>query len=356
MEIVRCDSIPPLAAEWDELADRADAPPWLRPGWAAAWWEAFGTGTLELVGLRDGGRLEALAPLVRTGAGLRSPTNWHSPGWGLVAVEESARDELARELYRVRARYLDVSFLFGDEPSRGALTRAASDAGFRVLEQTLYQSPYVAVTGPWDEFRPQRSSTARNVRKRRRKLEEEGELEFAVVSGGDSLAGQLQEAYAIEASGWKGERGTAISSSPETLRFYEEVARWAAERSWLRLATLRFDGRLIAFALNLESGRRLYTLKSGYDDTMRAHGPGIIMRRDLLEHTFTNGLDAYEFLGVATDQKLQWTATCHDVHRLQAFASSPAGLARWGAYRFGRPLAQAARSRARAARQRLRRG
>jgi len=35
-------SISPLAAEWDDLADRTSAPPFLRPGWFAAWEEAFG--------------------------------------------------------------------------------------------------------------------------------------------------------------------------------------------------------------------------------------------------------------------------------------------------------------------------
>src|SRR5438105_12628854 len=42
------DEIEPLAREWDDLADRVSAPPFLRSGWTAAWWLAFGRGHLEV--------------------------------------------------------------------------------------------------------------------------------------------------------------------------------------------------------------------------------------------------------------------------------------------------------------------
>jgi CelD/BcsL family acetyltransferase involved in cellulose biosynthesis len=43
---------------WDALADRAGAAPFLRPGWIAAWWRAFGRGRLEILTAGSGGRLD----------------------------------------------------------------------------------------------------------------------------------------------------------------------------------------------------------------------------------------------------------------------------------------------------------
>jgi len=42
MEYRVLDSIEPIAPEWDDLATRAGAPLFLRPGWFQAWWNALG--------------------------------------------------------------------------------------------------------------------------------------------------------------------------------------------------------------------------------------------------------------------------------------------------------------------------
>src|SRR5262249_41813831 len=52
--VERHGDIGPLAREWEELADRVQAVPWVRPGWVAAWWRAFGKGALEVLAVRRG--------------------------------------------------------------------------------------------------------------------------------------------------------------------------------------------------------------------------------------------------------------------------------------------------------------
>ena len=42
----------PILAEWDELANRCGASVFLRPGWLAAWWRAFGRRWLDLITTR----------------------------------------------------------------------------------------------------------------------------------------------------------------------------------------------------------------------------------------------------------------------------------------------------------------
>jgi CelD/BcsL family acetyltransferase involved in cellulose biosynthesis len=45
-------SLEAVAGEWQRLADATGAAPFLRPGWFAAWWGAFGTGRPEILALR----------------------------------------------------------------------------------------------------------------------------------------------------------------------------------------------------------------------------------------------------------------------------------------------------------------
>jgi hypothetical protein len=43
-----------FAAEWDDLADRTGAPPWLRRGWLESFWRAFGGTPRPVVHRRQG--------------------------------------------------------------------------------------------------------------------------------------------------------------------------------------------------------------------------------------------------------------------------------------------------------------
>src|SRR5690349_376775 len=99
-----------LAPEWDELATRVGALPYLRPGWVAAWWRAFGEGELEIHALRRGGRLAAVLPMARQGDALRSAANVHTPASGVLAEDAGAAAELLRTLFG-RARLVSIESL-----------------------------------------------------------------------------------------------------------------------------------------------------------------------------------------------------------------------------------------------------
>jgi hypothetical protein len=92
------------------------------------------------------------------------------------------------------------------------------------------------------------------------------------VRGNDGTSGLdalLDEGFRVEGAGWKGQTGTVIIASSTTRRFYTQVARWAAERGWLRLCFLRLDGHPVAFDYNVHAGRVYYGLKGGYDEAFR---------------------------------------------------------------------------------------
>ena len=90
------ETLEPLEREWDDLADRAGAGPFLRPWWFRSWWRVFGNGEPRIVTLRRGGRLAALLPLyANSGHRLHSMTNVHSCHFGTLAEDVPAADELA---------------------------------------------------------------------------------------------------------------------------------------------------------------------------------------------------------------------------------------------------------------------
>jgi CelD/BcsL family acetyltransferase involved in cellulose biosynthesis len=338
--------IEPLAAEWDELADRVNAAPFLRPDWVAAWRAAFGAGTLEVLTVRRDGSLRAVLPLQRHDGTVASPTNGHTPQFGILAVDRRATCEAVAGLLERRTPRVTLSFLdpAGDEVAE--LRRGAADAGYRVLSRTLERSPYVRVEENWDGYRKRlKGKMVAELRRRRRRLEELAELSFEVVDTSRELDRLLEEGFSLEHSGWKLERATAIVSNPATRAFYTNVARWAVERGWLRLAFLRVGGRPIAFQYGIEANGVYYFLKGGYDQEYHRFAPGQLLVQAMLERAFSLGLARFEFLGVDDDWKLAWTSTLREWQRVDLFGPSPHGRAQWALEAYGRPIARRARLR-----------
>ncbi len=330
-----------LASEWEELADATGAPPFLYPQWIEAWWRAFGSGELEVPVERVNGGLTALLPLVRRRGSLQSPTNWHTPTFGVLASDSAAAESLLGRLLARRVHRLSLGFLERENGDLERCVAAAAAAGCRIAVRTLERSPYLGVEGGWaraEDSLP--AKLVRDVRRRRRRLVELGAVAVDVQDGGERLAELLDEGFLLEGSGWKAAQQTAIRSEPSTERFYREIAAWAAARGWLRLAFIRLDGRPLAFQFGFEHGRVYYFLKGGYDPSFDRFSPGKLLVHAMLARAFGSGLRSFEFLGHAEPWKLEWTQTCRERVAFQAFAPSFAGSLEWLAQAYGRPLAR----------------
>jgi CelD/BcsL family acetyltransferase involved in cellulose biosynthesis len=335
--------VEPLAAEWELLADRCRATPFLRPAWVDAWWRAFGRGTFEAVAIRRSGRLVALAPLSRRSGALRSTTNFHTPLFGLLAEDAEARRTLVSTLFDSGVRRLTVGFLDGRGRDLAELTAAAERTERRVAVRTLARAPYLDITTTWEAYERSLSRNVRgDVRRCRRRLAETGPVSFDVADGSERLDEMLSEGFRLEAAGWRTTLGTAIVSQPETEQFYRDIAAWAAERGWLRLAFLRVDGRPIAFQYAIEDGQVYYALKGGYDPRYGQFSPGKLILHSTLSRAFGTGLARYEFLGDQAQYKLVWTGASRELVLFHGYARSATGLADWALHVYGRPLAKSA--------------
>jgi CelD/BcsL family acetyltransferase involved in cellulose biosynthesis len=341
--VERHDAVAPIADEWDALAARLGAAPFLRPGWTEAWVDAFDARGVRVLAARRGSELAGVLPLHRTrGRALAGTANAHSPLAGSLADGIGAAKALADALLAIPHARADFAYADASDPVLAELRRRRPS-----IARVQAEQPYVDTSGDAEAYiaglpRKHRKELGRL----RRKLEATGELSFEFADGSERLDELLEEGFAIEGSGWKSESGTAINSSPAERRFYTRVAQWAARSGWLRLAFLRLDGRPIAFDLCLDSGGAFYALKGGFDTEFRRLGPGVVLTHESIARAFADpGLRSYEFLGTTDEYKLAWTEKTRPRMRVQAFSRSPLGLAQLAAWRYGRPLAKRVLSR-----------
>jgi len=332
-----------LEREWEDLARATAAPPFSYPRWHVAWADAFAGRRLTVVTARRSRELVALAPVVSARGVVRASANWHTPRYGLLARDDEALAALAHFLVTRPRRRLDLTLLDEREPSLAALADAAQSARRSTVERRVARQPYVDVSGDLDAFcdaLPRKQ--LKELGRLERRMRDLGEPALAVNDGSDGLDAALADGFRLESSGWKRKRGEAIASTPPLRAFYTDVARWAAERGWLRLAFLEIDGRRVAFDYCLEAGDDLFVLKGGFDPELRRVSPGVMLTWAMLKEAFARDVSRYELLGDVDAYKMSWTDRTRPMWRVQVFGRGALGTAERLAWSRGRPLAKAA--------------
>ena len=240
-------------------------------------------------------------------------------------------------------------------PTHRALAAAAARAGRPLMARTVETQAQIDLTGGWDDYWAALGSKLRNdVKRRRRRLEELGEVRVTPYEPA-SLDAALDEAFRIEASGWKGREGTAIADRGEEERFQRLLARWADSRGWLRLWFLRLDGRPIAFRLGIEASGVFTSFKIGYLEEYAAQSPGKVLEAAVIESLHGGDCRRFDYAGDMSAHKDRFATGSRPLLELSSFPASllgRAGHAAAGLRARAVPVAKRARDRLRELRRR----
>ena len=154
-----------------------------------------------------------------------------------------------------------------------------------------------------------------------------GAVALKRVDDAEGLDVALAEFLALEASGWKGQGGSAIALDPALVQFYARVARDAAARGGLAVRALTLDGRAIAVHLGIVHRGVYYLPKTAYDERLGQVSPGQLLQREVIAECEARGLARFDFLGPDMDWKRDW-APAHAPHDwLYVYRPSFAGRA-----------------------------
>ncbi|MEN1959339.1 GNAT family N-acetyltransferase [Luteimonas sp. MJ246] len=115
------------------------------------------------------------------------------------------------------------------------------------------------------------------LRRKERRLAEEGALGYRTMSDGDDLTTWLENFMDVEASGWKGRAGTAMGADAARRAFVLAACRAAHARGQLHMLALELDGRPIAMKCNFISGNQAFTFKIAYEEAHARHSPGVLI-------------------------------------------------------------------------------
>jgi CelD/BcsL family acetyltransferase involved in cellulose biosynthesis len=121
----------------------------------------------------------------------------------------------------------------------------------------------------------------KEFRRLERRLGECGALRYDALQPGAAAHGWIDEFMQLEASGWKGQRGSALRCSDHGKRFFIQAASAAARRGRLMMLALRLNDRAVAMKCNFLADDGGYAFKIAHDEAYGHYSPGALLE---LEH------------------------------------------------------------------------
>jgi CelD/BcsL family acetyltransferase involved in cellulose biosynthesis len=303
------DALAPLAAvaagQWRALADRAVEPNgYYLPDWELAV-NASARGRTGVSALtawsesslpHDGAaRLIGLMPMISFWRAFKIPLPAlvSADPYGTLCtplldreMASEAVDRLMMQARKAGAHALLLRDVALDGAAMQAITGTLQQSGMR---PRLLQSHFRAcldATGDADELLRDAlgAKKLKDLRRQRHRLAEHGAVHFEVAHTPDDVAAAVENFLALEASGWKAKRGTALAQDEGDARFVRRATVALAEHNQCEIVTLRAGDTPVAAAVVLRHQDRAFYFKLGVDERFAKLSPGVQLTLDLTRH------------------------------------------------------------------------
>jgi CelD/BcsL family acetyltransferase involved in cellulose biosynthesis len=124
----------------------------------------------------------------------------------------------------------------------------------------------------------------KELRRQRHRIEEHGAVSFTVARSPQEVASATEIFLELEASGWKGKRGTALIQTAGDAAFIRRATVALAERGQCEIVSLRAGETPVAAGVVLRHDTRAFFFKLGVDERFAKFSPGVQLTLELTRH------------------------------------------------------------------------
>ena len=298
----------PVAAEWDDLAGEAlEANPFLERWYMAPALKHLAEDPVWMAKYRVDGELCGLMPLsLRDGYGrmpVRHIGNWvhyqcfmgspliregHGTGFWIALLDALDRADWVPGFLSVRM--LDA---------KGPVMRALAMAGRPCPIVHRHERAILAseLSGPAYLEANVRGKKRKEWRRLESRLAETGAVAFELLQDPALLVDWCDDFLALEAAGWKGERGAALGNVDATRAFFLETMSGAQAAGKLEFQRLTLEGKPIAMLINFLTPPGSWSFKIAYDESLARFSPGVM-------------IELRNLARVLSDPEVDWMDSC----------------------------------------------
>jgi CelD/BcsL family acetyltransferase involved in cellulose biosynthesis len=168
----------------------------------------------------------------------------------------------------------------------GAIATALGRDELRIRVLHFYERACLDATRNGDAVLQDALGTKKlkELRRQRHRLAEHGAVDFQVARTPEDVAAALETFLGLEASGWKGRRGTALIQHDGDAAFIRRATVALAQTGQCEIVTLRAGDTAIAAGIVLRHQDRAFFFKLGVDERFAKYSPGVQLTLDLTRH------------------------------------------------------------------------
>lgn len=168
---------------------------------------------------------------------------------------------------------------------------------------------YTILPQNWDSYLKSLNPRMRTkIRSNSRNLEENFQTQFIICSNQSELPEKLNSLFKLHQKRWNEIYYEGAFLSPQRCQFYFDLSQYFLEKDWLRLYSLKVDGKYVAHQFCFEYNRNIFLLQEGFDTNWDKWGVGNVLRTYVFKDIITKGIKEYDFLGGVSFHKTSWGA------------------------------------------------
>lgn len=118
----------------------------------------------------------------------------------------------------------------------------------------------------------------KELSRKRRRLEEAGELVFSRQLDETGLDCWMDEFLALERAGWKGVAGSSLASATQTETLFRKALEGAARDGQLERLAFHLDGRPVAMLCSFIAPPHSFGFKTAFDERYARYSPGMLLQ------------------------------------------------------------------------------
>ncbi len=200
--------------------------------------------------------------------------------------------------------------------------------GLRWSQAPSEQSPYVPISGSWDEYYGSLSSRLRkNIRRCDRQLAQAaGDVVIEEATNRVNAPAALESLFDLHAARRERLDGTpGLFDSDAVRRFYLDLCGALAGRGWVEVPALYAGGELAAIQLNFRYGGSYMKALPAFDESFAGYAVGRMLNVHVMRRAFETGFNRIDFLRGVEKYKFDFKPEVRQLYSLSVYAPTLRG-------------------------------
>lgn len=301
-------------------------PLFVMPPWLDAWHNTLGRdAALSLLIAHGSGGVEGYAALkVSRGVGFFAGDPEVCDYFDVVSMR-GREDVVCRSLLQAAPReVLRVLDLFPVRPSSAVMTHVVPlcrALGYALSVERTDVTVEMPLDGSWEGYlRSLNGKQRHEVRRKMRRLEEAGSVDFRVITSADALEPALHVFFDLFQ---RNREDKAEFLTPSVRAYLETLCRNMAREGMLRLSVLYLNKSPVASALCFDDAQALFLYNNGYDAAFAALSVGLMHTVFTIKDAVELGRTRYEFLRGDENYKIRLGGQEVPLYRVRISLKTP---------------------------------